>query len=106
MALAADRPLHAGFTVLIETEWVLRSRYGLTRPQIVDALVALPDLLDVRFEHETDVRWAIDRYAVAGELADYLPVAAFRRIGRLATLERRLARWAGPDAPSIMEVLP
>ena len=106
LELAERETFFVSFTVLIETEWVLRSRYGYDRERIVTALTALDALIDLHFEHHDDVRWAIDRYAAAGELADYLHLAAARRVGRFATFEKRLARRAGGQAPVAIETLP
>lgn len=103
-ALAGRETFYVSLTVLIETEWVLRSRYGYDRAQIVTALRGLRDLVDLRFEHDEDVAWAIDRYAEAGELADYAHLAAARPIGRFATFEVRLARRAGELSPATVLV--
>ena len=105
LALAEREAFFVSFTVLEETEWVLRSRFGYDRAQIVTALRALPDLLTMRYEDDDDAQWAIDRYALAGELADYLHIAAARTVGRFATFEKRLARRAGVDAPVPIETL-
>lgn len=97
--LASREVLFVSLTVLIETDWVLRSRYGHDRHMIVTALRALDGLADLHFEHHDDVHWAIGRYAVAGELADYLHMAAARRVGRFATFDKKLAKHAGDAAP-------
>ncbi len=103
--LAARDVFYVSFTVLEEVERVLRSRFGYGRDQIVTALRALPDLLSLRYEDDDDARWAIERYALSGELADYLHIASARTVGRFATFERRLTRRAGPDAPVPIETL-
>lgn len=103
--LAANDILYVSFTVLVETEWVLRARYGYDRATIVNALANLPDLVLLHFENEADARWALDRYAEGGELADFLHIAAAHPIGRFATFERKLARRAGADSPAIIETL-
>ncbi len=105
LALAEREIFFVSFTVLIETEWVLRSRYGYDRTTIVAAFNALENLVNLDFEHHADVRWAIDRYAIAGELADYLHMATARSIGRFATFEKKLVKRAGPDAPAAIETL-
>ena len=104
LALAARESFYVSFSVLIETEWVLRSRYGYDRPRIVTALRALSSMIDVQFEQEADALWALDRYARSGELADYVHIAAARSIGRLARFERKLVRRAGDQAPAKVEI--
>ena len=105
LALAAREELFVSLTVLMEAEWVLRSRYGYPRASIASALTNLRALPWIRCEAEGDVDWALDRYATGGELADYLHLAAVRPIGRFATFERRLAQRAGKDAPVTVEIL-
>lgn len=103
MALAAREPLFVSFTVLVETEWVLRSRYSYDRHRTIEALEGLERLIDLRYEEDADVRWAVERFRLAGELADYLHIASARRIGRFASFEDKLPRRAGNDAPATVE---
>jgi predicted nucleic-acid-binding protein len=104
LALAARESLFVPSTVLLETEWVLRSRYGYDRATIVTALETLEKVANLAFEHDDDIHWALSRYAEGGEFADYLHIAASRRIGRFASFERKLKRRAGSDAPSVVEI--
>jgi predicted nucleic-acid-binding protein len=100
LALAERENFFVGLTVLIETDWVLRSRYGFDRGRVTNALLALADLVSITFESEADVRWAIERYALGGEFADFIHLAAARPIGRFASFEDKLARRAGDDTPA------
>ncbi len=100
LELAEREPFYVSLTVLEELEWVLRSRYGYERRRIVEALDALSSLVRLVFEAEHDVRWAMERYALAGELADYLHLAAARAIGQFASFEQKLTRRAGPNTPT------
>lgn len=109
LALALDlvsrEDVYVSLTVLIETEWVLRSRFGYSRDAIYTALTALPLLLKLHVEAPNDVEWALARYALGGELADYLHIAAARAIGRFASFEKKLVRRAGLDAPASVEFI-
>ena len=105
MSLAALEPFYVSLTVVAETEWVLRSRYEYDRAIIHAALTSLPELVPMVYEDEVGVRWALDRYALGGELADYLHIVAARNIGRFATFEKRLAMRAGGDTPTAIETL-
>ena len=105
LELAEREPFYVSLTVLEELEWVLRSRFGYDRGRIVQALDALDALVRLVFEAEHDVRWAIERYALAGELADYLHLAAARSVGRFASFERKLARRAGVNSPATVITL-
>ncbi|MDF0487014.1 type II toxin-antitoxin system VapC family toxin [Sphingomonas sp. H39-1-10] len=105
LALLQREDLFVSHTVLIEAEWVLRSAYRYDRLRIANALFELSDLTNLHFQAEEDVRWALGRYRVAGEFADYVHIAAARPIGRFASFERKLAVRAGPDSPAAIEVL-
>ena len=48
-------------TVLLETEWVLRSRYHYSSQQFADFADHLLALSAVFIEEESAVRWAVDR---------------------------------------------
>jgi predicted nucleic-acid-binding protein len=103
--LASRERLYVGMTVLLETEWVLRSTYHFDRASVCSALLNFGDLPFVQFEADQDIRWALARYAEAGELADYIHIATAREVGRFATFERRLNRRAGDAPPARIETL-
>ncbi len=105
LALAATEPMYVSLTVLVETDWVLRSVYGYDRGRIVVAIASLYQAFDIVFENPADVRWALERYALAGEFADYLHISAARPAGRFASFERRLVSRAGDEPPVAVEGL-
>ncbi len=104
LALAEREEFFVSLTVLIETDWVLRSRYGFDRSRVTTALLALADLVAITFESDDDVRWAIERYEQGGEFADFIHIAAARPIGRFASFEDKLARRAGADTPAAVVI--
>jgi len=104
LALADREEFFVSLTVLIETDWVLRSTYRFDRARVTNALLALTDLVSITFENDADVRWAIERYALGGEFADFIHIAAARPLGRFASFEEELARRAGDDAPATVVV--
>jgi predicted nucleic-acid-binding protein len=72
--------------VLLETEWVLRSRYSLTKQQMMETISALLDARDVHFEDEPVVEEALFVWRDAhAEFADCLIGARNRRLGCRAT---------------------
>lgn len=105
LALAAREPLFVSLGVLMETDWVLRSRYRLDKKSACAALSNLFLVDFLRFEAPADVHWAIARYAEGGELADFLHIAAARPIGRFATFERGLENRADDNSPAAIEKL-
>ena len=72
--------------VLQETEWVLRSRYKVTKQQMMDTLSALLEAPDVQLEDEPAVEEALDVWRNAtADFADCLISARNRRLGCRAT---------------------
>ena len=57
--VAAGRRVFVSQLVLLETEWVLRSRYGLQKTEIIAAVSALLDANDVQFEDEPAIEEAL-----------------------------------------------
>mgnify|MGYP001590896267 FL=1 len=85
--VAAGRRVFVSQLVLLETEWVLRSRYGLPKIEIIAAISGLLDATDVQFEDESAVEEALfvwkDNVA---EFADCLIGAQNRRLGCRVTV--------------------
>ena len=74
-------------TVLLETEWVLRSRYGLTKPEILGVFSSLLDTDDLCFENEAAVEEALYLWKDnTADFADCLIGAQNRRLGCTATV--------------------
>ena len=87
-----NREVAAGSTVLVnqlvllETEWVLRSRYSLAKNLIIQAISGLLNASDVRFEDEPAVEEALFIWKdSAADFADCLIGAKNRRLGCRAT---------------------
>lgn len=91
-------------TVLLESEWVLRSRYRWTRDMIVAGLRLLIDLPGA---HELPVAatWAISRYEHGADFADMIHAASALGASSFATFDTNLAAEAGPDTPLPIETL-
>jgi predicted nucleic-acid-binding protein len=85
---AADRsePVLVSLLVLLETEWVLRSRYELSKPEILSAFSTLLDVADLAFEDEPSVEHALYSWKDSvADFADCLIDARNRRLGCQAT---------------------
>ncbi len=79
-------PVLVSLLVLLETEWVLRSRYELQKSDIVAAFSALLDTADLAFEDEPSVEHAIYSWKDStADFADCLIDARNRRLGCRAT---------------------
>ena len=84
--------------MLLEMEWVLRSRYGLAKPDIVVAFSSLLQTGEVVFEDEPSVEHALYvRKDSPAEFADCLINAHHRRSGcrATATFDRKALKLAG-----------
>ena len=58
-AVAAGRRVFVSQLVLLETEWVLRRRYGLQKIEIIEVVAGLGDANDVQFEDEPAIEEAV-----------------------------------------------
>ena len=73
--------------VLLETEWVLRSRYGLAKTQMLETISRLLDAPDIQLEDEPAVEEALFIWRDANaDFADCLIGARNRRLGCRATV--------------------
>jgi predicted nucleic-acid-binding protein len=84
--ISTGEPVLVSLLVLLETEWVLRSRYELAKEDILVAFSALLEAAEVDFEDESSVEHAIYMWKdSAAEFADCLINARNRRLGCRAT---------------------
>ena len=89
--VAAGRPIFISLLVLLETEWVLRSRYRLSKKLMLAAFSGLLDADDVFLENEPVVEEALFLWKVflwkeaTADFADCLIGAQHRRLGCRAT---------------------
>ena len=80
--VAKGEPVLVSLLVLLETEWVLRSRYELGKAEIVKAFSALLDTADLNFEDEPSVETALYSWKdSAADFADCLIDARNRSLG-------------------------
>ena len=84
--LSKGEPVLVSLLVLLETEWVLRSRYNLAKTDLVATFSALLDTSDLVVEDEPSVENAIYSWKdSAVDFADCLIEARNRRLGCRAT---------------------
>ena len=91
-------PVLVSLLVLLETEWVLRSRYELVKSEIVAAFSALLDTADLAFEDEPSIERALYSWKdSAADFADCLIEARNRRLGcrATATFDSKALKLAG-----------
>lgn len=84
--------------VLLETEWVLRSRYELSKPEILSVFSTLLDVAGLAFEDEPSIEHALYSWKDSvADFADCLIEARNRRLGceATATFDARALKLAG-----------
>ena len=83
-ATAAGEPLFVSLCALLETEWVLRSRYKVDRQALAATFIAMLETAGVEFEHDATVEEALylfDQFPSA-DFADCLLAARATQLGR------------------------
>lgn len=96
--ISAGRRVFVNQLVLMETEWVLRSRYGISKILIIDAISGLLDSTDVYFEDESSIEEALFIWKdTAADFADCLIGVKNRRLGCRATasFDRQASKLPG-----------
>lgn len=85
--VAAGHRVFVNQLVLMETEWVLRSRYVAPKSKIIEAISGLLDATDVQFEDEPSIEEALFMWKDStADFADCLIGAKNRRLGCRATV--------------------
>ena len=82
-AAASGEPLLISLCALLETEWVLRSRYKVDRAAMTSAVIAMLETSGIEFEHEPTVEEALylfEQYP-GTDFADCLLVARATHLG-------------------------
>jgi predicted nucleic-acid-binding protein len=95
--VAKGEPILVSLLVMLETEWVLRSRYDMAKAGVITAFSALLDAADLKIEDEPSVEAAVYSWKdSAADFADCLIEARNRRLGcrATATFDGRALRLA------------
>ena len=100
-ALRRDEAVLVSLLVLLESEWVLRSRYGFNRVAVLGIFRALLEARELSFEDEPALEEALFRWKdSACEFSDCLITAHNRRLGcrATATFDSKAIRLPGTVA--------
>ena len=90
-------------TVLLESEWVLRSVYGLSRTEVAAALRAFAGLPGLSVESPAVLSEALDHAERGMDFADALHLGAAARCEALLTFDLRFIEQAGGMPVRVME---
>ena len=88
-AIIEGGDVFVGTTVLLESEWVLRSVYGYSGPEVAAALRAFAGLPEVSVESPANLAEALDRAENGMDFADALHLGAAARCESMLTFDRR-----------------
>lgn len=97
-AIAKGEKVFVSLLVLLEMEWVLRSRYGVAKPEILDIVSRMLDSVEFSYEDEPAIEEALFHWRESGaDFADCLIGVRNRRLGcrATATFDVKAARLAG-----------
>jgi predicted nucleic-acid-binding protein len=92
-------------SVLIETEWALRSGYGWDRRRIARNFADFLAIETVDADQVEALRWALDRFSRGADWADMLHLIASSGHSAFATFDRALRKQAGSDSPIPIETV-
>ncbi|MCY4222189.1 MAG: type II toxin-antitoxin system VapC family toxin [Thiotrichales bacterium] len=93
-----EGPVFASTTVMLESEWVLRSVYGFAAQEVAAALRSFSGLPNVSVESPLLLAEALDRAERGMDFADALHLGAAARCGIMLTFDRKLIATAGEMA--------
>lgn len=94
-SLVAGNEVLLTTSVLLETEWVLRSRYRVPRTTILVALRRLIGLDQLTLDQPAVATRVLDLFEGGLDFADALHLALGTAAAEFATFDRKLARRAG-----------
>ena len=94
-----------GKTVLLETEWVLRFSYQLSRPAIIAALKNVLGLRQVKAEDSFAIADALTLFESGMDFGDALHLTSSRDAAQFATFDTQLKKRADQVAPNPSVVL-
>lgn len=92
--IVGDNAIRVPDTVMLETEWVLRSLYGYSQARIHSGLAAFVALDNVGVESPLRIANALDWFAQGMDFADALHLATSDDCDAFATFDRKLAAAA------------
>ena len=105
-ALIESGPALVSKTVVLETEWMLRSIYRLERTTIADGIMRLLGLPEVEVEDRPAVARALLWFEEGLDFAEALHLASSGRSDAFATFDVALRRKARALAGAVLVVAP
>jgi predicted nucleic-acid-binding protein len=97
------QPCYVALTVLLETAWLLSSRYRMDRETLAATLTEVIMLPTVTIDDPVLIGWAIERFAAGADFADMIHIVASRQADAFVSLDEKLAQRAGDRSPVVVE---
>jgi predicted nucleic-acid-binding protein len=94
-ALLSSAMLVVPTTVLLESQWVMKSIMKIERPRIIEMLRSMLRLSAIEVENRAAVTVAVNAHAAGLDFADALHVACTKDVDAFLTFDKSLARRAG-----------
>jgi predicted nucleic-acid-binding protein len=99
-----DAGVYVPMTVILETAWLLASRYKFNREAVAAYIQALIHLPSVSVSNIETLQWAVKRLSERGDLADLLHLVAAEGASEFVTFDRNIVRDASPDSPITIRI--
>lgn len=96
---------YVSLTVLLETHWLLHSRYRLAAHQIIEAIGVLQENANIQIEADEWLDWMLDRLGYGADFADLVHLVASQNQSAFATFDQAMAKQAGENSPTEIIVL-
>lgn len=96
---------YVSLTVLLETHWLLHSRYRLAAHQIIEAIGVLRENANIQIEADEWLDWMLDRLSHGADFADLVHLVASENQSAFATFDQAMAKQAGENSPAEIIVL-
>jgi predicted nucleic-acid-binding protein len=99
----SESALFLPVSVILETEWVLRSAYGYSKESVIDVFTSLLETREMAFQDEASLEFAVFLYREHNiDFADCLHVATAHTHARLplASFDKQAARVEGIEGLS------
>ena len=100
LARRRSETLFVSCTVMLELEWVLRSRYQFDKETVLDAFNALLETQELEFQSEPAIEWALHLFRQgSAEFADCMHAGLCATTGRspLLTFDKKAAKLPGVE---------
>jgi predicted nucleic-acid-binding protein len=102
--IANSQPVLISLLVMLETEWVLRSRYKISKPEIAAVFNKLLESKETMFEDEESLEESLQAWKESSaDFADCLIVTKSRRLGcsNLMTFDLKASTLPGAQLLSL-----